>query len=126
MSDYSAWNDGLQPFYKDSALERLGIEVTDDLIAIPVLEGGVVYPHAQFDVRADGTLQRREAALELWNRFLRPAVEKGLIDEYSAANLLLAGTEGNPSNAELISKNPTQVQRVAAELATTIICWEQL
>jgi len=125
MSDYSPWNQVLQPLYADTALTRLGVEVTDDLIAIPMLEGGVVYPHAQFDVMADGTLQRREAVLELWNRFLRPAIVKELIDEYSAAALLLAGTEGNPSNAELISKDPTQVQRVAAELATTIICWDQ-
>lgn len=124
-SKLSAWNDVLGPFYSDTALLRRGIEVSDDLISLTTVEGTALYPHAQFDVLSDSALQRREKVLELWNKLVRPAIIEGVVDEWTATGLLLQATEGQPSIADTITKDPTQVERVATEIARSISRFRQ-
>ncbi len=56
----------LGPFYTAESVARYGVEVTSDLITLETSDNKTIYPHAQFDVGADGTIQRREQVLRLW------------------------------------------------------------
>ena len=123
MTETNSWNDVLGPFYSDTGLIKRGIAVSDDLIGLLVLDGEIIYPHAQFDILPDGTLQRREKVLELWNQLIRPAIEEGVIDGWTATGLLLQATPKHPSEAEIISADNSQADRVALMITRTISGW---
>ena len=124
MSGRNKWNDVLGPFYSAEGLERRGIEVSPDLIDLHTADGGVIYPHAQFDVDGD-TLQRREAVLGLWNQLIRLAIQEGCTDEWSATILLLQETDQHPSEASVIARDPSKIEEVAADIKRILNRWRQ-
>lgn len=120
MAETNPWDDVLGPFYAETGLVKHGMVVADDLIGLSTIDGVTVYPHAQFDVLQDGTLHRREKVLELWNQLIRPAIDEGVVDEWTATGLLLQSTTEHPSEAEVISHDDSQVDRVAQQIARSI------
>ena len=125
MAPTNPWNRVLGPFYAETGLIERGITVTDDLIGLSTAERIVIYPHAQFDTLPDGNLYRREEVLELWNRLIRPAISEGVVDEWTATGLLLQSSEDRPSEAEVISRDTSQVQRVALQVMRAISRFRQ-
>lgn len=119
----SPWNDVLGPFYNEQGLERRGIEITSDLISLPVEEGGLVYPHAQFDVEGDDRLSRREPVIELWNRLIAPAIEDGATTPWTATGLLLQATPRHKSKADIITEDPSRLDEIAQAIANTLERW---
>ncbi|MGZ6004909.1 MAG: hypothetical protein ACXWLH_02045 [Candidatus Saccharimonadales bacterium] len=119
------WNEVLGPFYVESGLQKHGISDTDGLIDLHTADGSVLYPHAQFDVLLDETLRRREKVIDLWNTLIRPAIDEGVVDEWTATGMLLQGTEENPSEAELITRDESRVERVAEEIAHALARFRQ-
>lgn len=119
------FNEVLGPFYVESSLRRNGIEHTDDLISLSTSDGEIVFPRAQFDVQISDTLVRREKVIELWNNLIRPAINDGIIDEWTATGLLLQGTEDRPSEADVISKDDTQTERVVIQISRAISRFSQ-
>ena len=116
----SLWNKVLGPFYSEEGLRRRGIEGVEGLIGLHTFDGVTVYPHAQFDLLPNQTLRRREAVLGLWNTRIQPAIDEGMVDEWTATGLLLQHTEKHPSKAEIIANDETQVERVAEAIAQTL------
>lgn len=125
MPTENSWDRALGPFYAESGLVRHGIQDTVGLIGIKTEEGSTVYPHGQFDVLPDQTLRRREKVLELWNSLIQPAIEKTIIDEYTAAALLLQGTEQQPSKAVIIANDETQADKIALQISNLLARFSQ-
>src|SRR3989338_8875236 len=124
-TDANPWKDVLGPFYTETGLQKHGIEDVEGLIGLHVDDGSTLYPRDQFDVLPDQTLQRREKVIELWNTLIRPAIEEGLVDEWTATGMLLQGTEERPSEAEKIARDASQAERVAVEIAAAISRFRQ-
>lgn len=121
----NAWNEVLSPFYSESSLYMHGIDETEGLIALHTNDGSTVYPHGQFDVLADKSLRRRDDVLGLWNTLIQPAIDEGVVDEWTATGLLLQSTDERLSEAEIIAADDSQVDRVAQKISRTISRWRQ-
>lgn len=120
MSRVSTWSDVLGPFYSEAYIERNGID-KEGLIGLTTGDGDVVYPHAQFDRQGDEIVGRREQVITLWSELIVPAIDEGVVDEWTATGLLLQSTPGNPSAAEQITEDPTLL--VATEQMITNAIW---
>lgn len=125
MADINPWNDVLGPFYAETGLRCRGIEESDDLIGLSTSDGATIFPHAQFDVLPDQKLQRREKVLDLWNTLIKPAIDEGIVDEWTASGLLLQGTKQHPSEADVIAKDETQAERVAIKISAALARFRQ-
>lgn len=125
MTETSAWNDVLGPFYAETGLSKHGMAIKDDLIRLSTSDGETIYPHAQFDILPDGTLQRREQVIKLWNQLIRPAVTDGVVDEWTTTGVLLQSTHEHTSEAEIISADNSQVNRVTQQITRSISRWRQ-
>jgi hypothetical protein len=112
------WDETLGPFFAESAIIRAGLSV-EDLISLTTSDGVVVYPHAQFDELPNGQLRKREKVLVLWNTLIKPVIDRGVIDEWSATSFLLSGTPEHPSQADLISEpnaDPSLLETLTFEI----------
>lgn len=118
-SETNLWDAVLGPFYTDTYLDRYGVDM-QDLIDLHTADGGVVYPHAQFDVLNDGDLRRREPVLQLWNQLIRPAINEGFVDEWTATGLLLQETPDHPSRADEITADPSRIFDVTTSIQHAI------
>ncbi len=118
----TVWNGVLGPFYSELGLRRRGVRDATGLVGLTCADGAIVYPHAQFDLLPDQTLRPRKAVLELWNTLILPAIDAGIVDEWTATGLghLLQTTENNRPSADLISHDPTQVGKVAVSIRRTL------
>ena len=63
---------------------------------------------------------RREKVIEIWNSLIRPVVNEGVVDEWTVTALLLQGTVDGPSEADITSKDETQIERVTEQISRTI------
>lgn len=114
------WVEVLGPVYLESGLRQRGIEDVTRLIGLHTSDGDTIYPHAQFDILPDGTTRPREKVIELWNNLIVPAINEGIVDEYTATGLLLQGTEEKPSWAEKITIGEVSAEIVEKRIKETI------
>lgn len=124
MTEIFPWDPAIGPWHsKESVLEQ-GIE-TDDLIVMHTTDGDPLYPDGQFDYLPDGSMQRRETVLYLWNAMLKPAVDSGIVDVWTAASVLLAEpSEDGLNEATIVSLEPAQSARIQRDIAKKIIEWQ--
>lgn len=125
VTSINRWNRVLGPFYVASSLERRGIEVTGDLIDLSTGDGTTVYPNGQFDILDESRLQRREPVIELWNRLIRPEIEIGVVDGWTATGVLLQRTPGEPSPADKIAGGALLPESVERDIKEAIFGWKQ-
>lgn len=101
------------------------LKTTVGLIALHAGDGSTVYPHAQFDVLLDDTLRRRDKVIGLWNTLIQPAIDEGIISEWTATGFLLQRSKEKQSEAERIAKDETQIHRVGEQIAKAIAGFRQ-
>ncbi len=85
--EISPWADVLGPLYAVTALVRNGLAGRPDLITITTTDKVTLWPQWQFEVGEDGSIVPREPVVRFWNDHVVPAMQKGIIDDYMAAEL---------------------------------------
>lgn len=125
MSEKSNWGNVLGICYLPETLEAAGVPM-DGLIQLRTSDDFAIYPQDQFEVHDDGTIERREEVIALWNKYIQPAIDDGVVDAWTATGLLLQHSKDEPSQAELIAKDPARearVERVGLYIKHTIARW---
>lgn len=122
-AELSPWSKAIGPVYTTESLPKHGIEISDDLIGLTTIDGHIVYPQAQFDVLPDNKLRKREAVLKLWNDYIRPAIEHRAVDGWTAGTLLFSRSDTEPSYADLVSSDPSEIQFITDQVRHTVDRW---
>jgi hypothetical protein len=116
MSEKSPWADAFGPVYLIGGLKRRGIEDTDGLIYVNTSDNSKVYPQDQFDIQPDFSLPASErllpitAVLKFYADVILPAIQNGIIDEYTITAWLFNIHPPLVSKAAAIANNPANVE----------------
>jgi hypothetical protein len=113
------WDDTFRAVYSEEGLIRRGVVPAESLISIHSSEGTVLYPHFQF--KAVGQIEPglarlavRTGGLEIWAKYLKHAIDDGIMNEYTAA-AMFAGRNiikpGEPSYIEELDSPQTTEER---------------
>jgi hypothetical protein len=132
----SQWKNGEGRLHSQATLEKSGIKITDDLIALTTEDGQLVYPEAQFTFSLGENGRRvvtpSKRILAVWNNLLKPAVRNGVVFEWSAAAFLLQ-PQGEipdvPSLATTLASpyaSPDQIDEVWQRIYDALEEWRQL
>jgi hypothetical protein len=121
----NTWSRVLGPVYSQAAIEAAGLEG----LAIPFTtsDGGVVYPHRQFDIGEDGGIKLRVQVVEVWNDVVKPHIDSRHIDVWSASGVMFQnGSEHRVPRADSIADHwhsSQELEEVKRQLAKNISGW---